>query len=121
MVIHILTSNMVRIERYRLSPDHLHSLQDVDQVKRPTIVRNLIIKEATKPYSPPAIVSTVKELADKEGIGATASFTNRVEVANIQKKYRQSALTRLIGSSNRGQDMQDAISYLQSKGFLSTV
>ncbi|RHZ86839.1 hypothetical protein Glove_43g6 [Diversispora epigaea] len=53
----------VRIERFQDSPDHAHSIEESDKLKRPQAVRVLVEKEAVKNYPVPAIVDAVKEYA----------------------------------------------------------
>ena len=38
----------VRIERFKNSPDHSHSLEESERLKRPRIVRDLVIQEVQK-------------------------------------------------------------------------
>ncbi|KAG0013541.1 hypothetical protein BGZ81_000966 [Podila clonocystis] len=77
----------------------------------------MIKQEACKPYRPPDIVTTVKEIAEKSGLRDLAFHLQRQEVANVQKKTRTSEKTYLIGSKDLEQDMQDAVKYLQSMDY----
>ena len=79
---------IVKVERYKDSPDHIHSLLEIDRIKRPQAIRALVEKEAAKNYSPPAITSAVKEYATKLGLGANVRELNRKEVANVKYKVR---------------------------------
>ena len=54
---------MVKIERYKDSPNHAHSLLEANRVKRSQAIRSLVEKEAVKNYSSLAITSAVKEYA----------------------------------------------------------
>ena len=54
---------MVKIERYKDSSNHMHSLLEIDRIKHSQAIRNLVENEAVKNYSPPAITSAVKEYA----------------------------------------------------------
>jgi len=56
-----MSSEVVQIEWYKDSPDHTHPIQDIDRIKRPQVVRDLVEQEARKNYLSPAIVSAVKE------------------------------------------------------------
>ena len=38
----LTSSEVVQIERYKDSPDHTHSIQDIDRIKRPQVVRDLV-------------------------------------------------------------------------------
>src|SRR6266516_6658528 len=104
---------VVKVERYKDSPDHTHSLLEIDRIKRPQAIRALVEKEAAKNYSPPAITSAVKEYATTElGLGASAQELKRKEVANIQYKVRGHTEANLIGTSDLKSDISQSISYL---------
>src|SRR5688572_26641333 len=60
-VLWLVSLKIVKIERYKDSPNHTHSLIESDRIKRSQAVRSLVEKEAKKNYSPPAITSAVKE------------------------------------------------------------
>ena len=65
---------MVKIERYKDSPNHAHSLLEIDQIKHSQAIQNLVENEAVKNYSPLAITSAVKEYATiKLGLGASVN------------------------------------------------
>src|SRR5436305_11131190 len=85
-----LTSlNMVKIERYKVSPNYMHSLLEIDRIKYSQAIQNLVENEAVKNYSPPAITSAVKEYATiKLGLGASVNELKQKEVANIKYKIR---------------------------------
>ena len=105
---------MVKVERYKDSPDHTHSLLEIDRIKRPQAIRTLVEKEAVKNYSPPAITSAVKEYATTElGLGQELK---RKEVANIQYKVHGLTNSHLIGSNLRT-DILQSVSYLIEKGY----
>ena len=38
----IASSKVVQVERYNNSPDHTHSLSEVDRMKRPKVIRSLV-------------------------------------------------------------------------------
>ncbi|KAG0340077.1 hypothetical protein BG004_006554, partial [Podila humilis] len=114
----MISTSTVRVEWHNDSPDHTHSLEEVDKMKRPDIIKDMIAKEANKPYRPPAIVATIKELSSNGDLKDLASHLHRQEVDNIQRKHRISQGTYLVGASTLGEDMQDAIQFLQSKGYL---
>ncbi|KAF9282796.1 hypothetical protein BGZ74_002081, partial [Mortierella antarctica] len=117
-VIHIKSTSTVLIEQYKDSPNHTHSIEDSDKYKTPLIIKHMIKQEACKPYQPPDIITTIKEIAEKAGLGDLAFHLEHQEVANIQKKTCTSEKTYLIGARNLGEDMQDAVKYLQSKDYL---
>src|SRR5436190_2582716 len=96
----LVSLKIVKVERYKDSPDHTHSLLEIDRIKRPQAIRTLVEKEAAKNYSPPAITSAVKEYATNElGLGASVQELKRKEVANIQYKIRGLTESHLIGTS----------------------
>ncbi|PKC52990.1 hypothetical protein RhiirA1_480252 [Rhizophagus irregularis] len=57
---------VVQVERYKNSPNHTHSLSEVDRLKWPKVIRSLVEIEVAKNYPPPAITSAVKEYATLE-------------------------------------------------------
>ena len=97
-----LTSlKIVKIERYKDSPDHTHDLRESDRVKRSQAVWTLVEKEAVKNYSPPAITAAVKEYAaDELGLGSSVYDLNQKEVTNIKYKIRGPIESHLIGNNN---------------------
>ena len=109
----------VRIERFKDSPDHSHSLEESEKLKRSNAVRDLIIQEALKNYRPPEILSAVKEYAtDNLDLGESVKELRRMEVTNIKYKVRGSLDAHLIGNPKRGSDIRDAISFLKEQGYL---
>ncbi|PKY32489.1 hypothetical protein RhiirB3_450700 [Rhizophagus irregularis] len=112
------SSNVVQVERYKNSPNHTHSLSEIDRLKRPKAIRSLVEIEAAKNYSAPTITSAVKEHATLElGLGEPARELKRKEVANIKYKVRGPAETYLIGNPNLKLDISDSISYLTEQGY----
>ncbi|RHZ78348.1 hypothetical protein Glove_165g82 [Diversispora epigaea] len=108
----------VRIERFQDSPDHAHSIEESDKLKRPQAVRVLVEKEAVKNYPVPAIVDAVKEYATENmDLGTSIKELKWREVANIKYKIRGSQNTYLNGSSKLSSDIQDAISFLKKEGY----
>ena len=109
---------MVKIERYKDSPNHAHSLPETDKIKRSQAVRTLVEKEAIKNYSPPAITAAVKEYATtKLGLGASVKELKRKEVTNIKYKIRGPMEAHLIGDSDLTLDISQSTSYLIEKGY----
>lgn len=113
----IISTSTICIEWYKDTPDHTHSIEDNDRIKCPGIIKDMIKKEASKPYHPPAIVSTIKELTSKDGLGGLTSHMDHKEVANVQRKSQISQQTHLISASNLGEDIEDAIQFLQLKEY----
>lgn len=114
----VASSNIVRIERYKDSPDHTHTLLEVDRIKRPRAIRRLVETEAVKNYSPPAITSAVKEYATlKLGLGECVRELNRKEVTNIKYKIRGPMESHLVGNSVLKSDILDSVSYLTEQGY----
>lgn len=117
-VSHLISLKIVRIERYKNSPNHTHELEESNRIKRSQAVRTLVEKEAIKNYSPPAITAAVKEYAtDKLGLGSSVYDLKRKEVANIKYKIRGTIEAHLIGSSDLKVDIIEAISYLISQEY----
>ena len=113
----IASSQQVRVERYKDSPNHSHSLKESDMLKRPQAIRALVEHEATKNYSPPAIVRYVKEhAADHLGLGESVTTLKRKEVYNVQHKFRATN-AHLVGSGVLGSDIQDTIQFLKDKEY----
>ena len=109
---------MVKIERYKDSPNHMHSLLEINRIKRSQAIRNLVENEVVKNYSPPAITSAVKEYATiKLGLGASVNELKQKEVANIKYKIRGPMESNLIGDSNLTSDISQSVSYLIEKGY----
>ena len=61
-ITYMTAAQKVRVERHADTPDHAHTLEDSDRLKRSQAIKTLI-EEASKPYKSPAIAITVKELA----------------------------------------------------------
>ncbi|RUS31087.1 hypothetical protein BC938DRAFT_478487 [Jimgerdemannia flammicorona] len=85
-------TGIVRVERFAsTTPEHTHSLDESDRVKRPKILRDLVAEEAAKamPGKPPAILETVQEIASRRfGAHVGEQYLQRKEVANIRLKVR---------------------------------
>ncbi|GES83591.1 hypothetical protein GLOIN_2v1777773 [Rhizophagus clarus] len=114
-----ISEQKVRVERYNDSPDHTHSLDESEKLKRSQVVRTLVEQEALKNYRPPAIVSAVKEFAtEKLGLNESVKELRRKEVTNIKSKVRGSLDTHLIGNPNRELDIQETIIFLKKQGYL---
>ena len=117
-VSYLISSKIVRVERYKKSADHTHDIGDNDKVKRSQAVRILVENEANKNYSPPDITAAVKEYAtDKLGLGSSINNLKRKEVANIKYKIRGPMEAHLIGSRNLNTDITETISYLTNQGY----
>uniref|UniRef100_U9TK48 MULE transposase domain-containing protein n=1 Tax=Rhizophagus irregularis (strain DAOM 181602 / DAOM 197198 / MUCL 43194) TaxID=747089 RepID=U9TK48_RHIID len=115
----IASSNVVQVERHKNSPNHTHSLSEIDRLKRPKAIRSLVEIEAAKNYPPPAITSAVKEYATLElDLGECARELKRKEVTNIKYKIRGPTETRFIGNSNLKSDILESVSFLTEQGYL---
>ena len=78
------------MECYNNSSDHTHHIQDIDRIKRPQAIRDLVEQEAKKNYPSPAIVNAVKEYGtDSLSLGSTVQEKHKV---------RGAMETNLIGS-----------------------
>ncbi|POG70593.1 hypothetical protein GLOIN_2v1775727 [Rhizophagus irregularis DAOM 181602=DAOM 197198] len=116
-VLWIASSEVVQVERYKNSPNHTHSLSEVDRLKQPKVIRSLVEIEAAKNYPPPAITSAVKEYATLElDFGECARELKRKEVTNIKYKIRGPTETRFIGNSNLKSDILESVSFLTEQG-----
>ncbi|RHZ58975.1 hypothetical protein Glove_366g25 [Diversispora epigaea] len=104
----------VKIERFPDSSNHMHSLEESDKVKRPQIIRNLVVQEAIKNYRPPAILNAVKEYAsEKMDLGTSVKELQLKEVTNIKYKVRGALDAHLIGNINKEQDIRELIFFLE--------
>jgi len=113
-----LGSQMVRIERYQDSPDHTHTIEESDMLKRSEAIKNMAIGEASKQYRPPAIVTAIKELASNQfGEGSGVEYLRRDEVANIQHKIRGPIMGHLVGDDDMEKDIHQAIKYLEEQEY----
>ncbi len=115
----IASSKVVQVEWYKNSSNHTHSLLEIDRIKQPKAIRNLVEIEAVKNYSPPVITSAVKEYATlKLGLGECAHELKCKEVANIKYKVRGPMDTHLIGNPVLKLDISKSVSYLREHGYL---
>ncbi|CAB4473317.1 unnamed protein product [Rhizophagus irregularis] len=104
---------VVQVERYKNSPNHTHSLSEVDRLKWPKVIRSLVEIEVAKNYPPPAITSAVKEYATLElDLGKCTRKLKRKKVMNIKYKIRGPTETRFIGNSNLKSDILESVSFL---------
>ena len=96
-ITYLISSDIVRIERYKESPNHTHDLRDNDRIKRSQAIWILVKNEANKNYSAPAITAAVKEYAtDKLDLSSSVCDLKRKEVANIRYKIRGLMETYLL-------------------------
>ncbi|PKK60573.1 hypothetical protein RhiirC2_719011 [Rhizophagus irregularis] len=114
----IASSNVVQVEKHKNSPNHTHSLSEINRLKQPKAIRSLVEIEAAKNYSTSTITSAVKKYAMLElGLGKPVRELKRKEVANIKYKVCGPAETYLIGNLNLKLDISDSISYLMEQGY----
>ncbi|RHZ79614.1 hypothetical protein Glove_143g4 [Diversispora epigaea] len=109
------------IDRCKDSPNHTHTLLELDQIKRSQAIRTLVEKNAIKNYSAPAITAAVKEYATKIGLGTSVSELKCKEVANIKYKVRGPMESHLICNSNLNSDILKSITFLTEKGYHLTL
>jgi hypothetical protein len=96
----------VRIEQFKDSPNHSHSLEEIGRLKCPQIVQDLVIQETQKNYRPPEIASTIKEYATKHlDFRESVKELTRKEVTNVTYKVRRSLNIYLIGNFNQRIDI----------------
>ncbi|RHZ86875.1 hypothetical protein Glove_43g65 [Diversispora epigaea] len=86
----------IKIKRFPDSPNHMHSLEESDKVKRSQIIRNLVVQEAIKNYHPPAILNAVKEYASEK-----------------MDLVHGALDAHLIGNINKEQDIRESIFFLE--------
>ncbi|CAB4390823.1 unnamed protein product [Rhizophagus irregularis] len=116
-VLWIASSEKVQVERYNNSSNHTHSLLEIDRMKRPKVIKDLVEVEVAKNYSPLAITSAVKEYATLElNLGECARELKRKKVTNIKYKVRGPMETHLVGNPNLRLDISESISYLKEQG-----
>ncbi|CAG8673063.1 20185_t:CDS:1 [Rhizophagus irregularis] len=116
-VLWLISLEIVRIERYKDSPNHTHTVLDSDRIKRSQAVRILVENEAVKNYSPPAITVAVREYATELGLGTSVSELKRKEVSNIKYKVRGPMESHLFCNSDLKSDISESISFLIEKGY----
>ncbi|PKY57815.1 hypothetical protein RhiirA4_510990 [Rhizophagus irregularis] len=116
-VLWLISLEIVRIERYKDSPNHTHTVLDSDRIKRSQAVQILVKNEAVKNYSPPAITVAVREYATELGLGTSVSELKRKEVSNIKYKVRGPMESHLFCNSDLKSDISESISFLIEKGY----
>ena len=116
-VLWLVSSKIVKVERYKDSPKHTHSLLESDRIKRSQAVRTLVENEVVKNYSAPAITSALKEHATNLGLGTSISELKRKEVANIKFKVRGPLEAHLFCDSDLKSDISKSMSFLIEKGY----
>ncbi len=105
-----ITKGKVRIERYQDNPNHMHTLEESERLKRSQVVRNLVEQEAIKNYSSPAIVSAVKEFAtEKLDLSSSVKELKCREVTNIKNKVCETQNIQFEGKANLELDIEETI------------
>lgn len=113
----VASTQRIRVERFKSTPEHTHTLDDVDKIKRPAALRELIEEQAGNSYSPPEIVAIVKEIAQRKGLGDVAMHLHRDEVANIQRKHRASATAATSAASDGSSGSSQLASNSKKRSF----
>src|SRR6266496_5959993 len=108
---------MVKVERYKDSSNHTHTLLESDRIKCSQAIRTLVKKKAVKNYSPPSITAAVKEYAIELGLGTSVSELKCKEVSNIKYKVRGPIEVHLFCNSDLKSDISNSISFLTEKGY----
>ncbi|KAF9912584.1 hypothetical protein EC991_010009 [Linnemannia zychae] len=117
-ITHITATGTSIVERYNDAPAvHTHSLADVDKVKRPAVIKNLIGKEVLKSGNPQDTIATIRQLAEDSGMGAAAAFVTRAELNNSRRKQRQTELAPLVGHVYVDDEVRAATEFLSSHGY----
>ncbi|CAG8852312.1 44737_t:CDS:2, partial [Gigaspora margarita] len=65
-MLHFVGTQKVQIEQYNNSFDYIHILEEIKVLKHSNAVQNLVKEEAVKNYSPPTIISTIKDYTTKK-------------------------------------------------------
>src|SRR5438034_1023632 len=100
-VLWIVSLEKVQVKRYNNSSNHTHFLLEIDRIKQPKVIRNLVEVKAAKNYLPLAITSAVKEYATLElNLGEYARELKRKEVTNIKYKVCGPMETHLVENLN---------------------
>lgn len=107
----------VRVERFPGSPDHCHSMDNIDMRKRSKFIRNVVANEAVKNYKPPAITGAVSEMISKVHQDSGVQYLKRQEVANIKLKLVGPMTAHLVGEDNLETDALDSTKFLIDKGW----
>ncbi|KAF9129606.1 hypothetical protein BGW39_004007 [Mortierella sp. 14UC] len=117
-ITHITGTGTSIVERYNDAPAvHTHSLADVDKIKRPAVIKNLIGKEVLKSSNPQETIATIRQLAEDSGLGEAAAFVTRAELNNSRRKQRQNELAPLVGDVCVDDEVQAATEFLSSHGY----
>ncbi|CAB4381504.1 unnamed protein product [Rhizophagus irregularis] len=116
-VLWIASSEVVQVERYKNSPNHIYSLSEVDKLKWPKVIKSLVEIEAAKNYPPSAITSAVKEYIMLElDLDECTRELKHKEVTNIKYKIHGPTKTRFIGNLNLKSDILESVSFLTEQG-----
>ncbi|CAG8778801.1 23807_t:CDS:2 [Gigaspora margarita] len=88
-------------------------------LKRSNAVRKLVEEEAVKNYSPPTIVSMIKNYATKKlDLGASVKELKQKEVSNIKQKVSEAQKNnRFGGNINIDSDIAECIHFLKNEGW----
>ncbi|CAG8706219.1 20363_t:CDS:1, partial [Cetraspora pellucida] len=82
-IIHLKETEIIQFEYYKNILNYIYTIEDINKLKYPEIIRQIVTDKACKSYSPIAIVITVKEFAKKEDLISIAQYLYRKEVTNI--------------------------------------
>lgn len=109
----------VRVERFGPdTPDHTHSIDESDRIKRPQIIRDLVAREACKPNAPPAIVKTVVEQAmQRFGMNSGIQYLDRKEVANIKLKVKGPKPPNETRRASSADMVEGGVKFVEEDGF----
>ncbi|CAG8838717.1 20464_t:CDS:2, partial [Gigaspora margarita] len=88
-------------------------------LKHSNAVQKLVEEEAVKNYSPPIIVSAIKDYATKKlDLGASIKELKRKEVSNIKQKVSEAQKNnRFGGNMNIDSDIAECIHFLKNEGW----
>ncbi|KAK3824504.1 MAG: hypothetical protein J3R72DRAFT_17104 [Linnemannia gamsii] len=112
-ITHIHATGVTVVERFNDAPAvHTHSLADVDKVKRPAVIKNLIGKEVLKSSNPQETIASIRQLAEDSGMGEAAAFVTRSELSNSRRKQRQNELEPLLGDVRLEDEVRAATEFL---------
>ena len=111
---HYISEQKVRIEWFKDSPDHTHSLEESEKIKHSQAIWDLVMQEVLKNYWPSEIINIVKEYAIVElDLRESVKELKLKEVINIKYKVRGSLDIHLISNFKWSVDIWEAISFLR--------
>jgi len=106
-----------RVEKYKGTPNHSHSLDESDMRKRSKHIKDMVANEAVKEYKPPMIANAVRKEITKLHEFSGVEYLKTQEVTNIKLKLVGPMNSHLIGDANLNVDIQNANKFLIEKNY----